>query len=130
MIKKRPVAHIGVAVSEVDKNAQWYQDILGFQIKAKFVGRTGHNVYFLEGANNAIYEMYQDDNLDPAVAGKIDHIAYDSQDIYADYQFCMDAGYDIVTNGVEEIPHFWEKGCKYFKIKSPAGEQVEFCQIL
>ncbi|MFI3200416.1 MAG: VOC family protein [Eubacteriales bacterium] len=72
MIKKRPVAHIGVAVSEVDKNAQWYQDILGFQIKAKFVGRTGHNVYFLEGANNAIYEMYQDDNLDPAVAGKID----------------------------------------------------------
>ena len=36
----------------------------------------------------------------------------------------------ITTNGIEGIPEFWEKGCRYFKIASPTGEQVEFCQVL
>ena len=62
--------------------------------------------------------------------GKIDHISYLSNDIEADYQYCVNAGYKICTDGIEGIPYFWEKGCKYFKILSPTGEQVEFCQVL
>jgi hypothetical protein len=37
-------------------------------------------------------------------------------------------GYTITTNGIEALPTFWDNGCRYFKILSPTGEQVEFSQ--
>lgn len=127
MIKGKPIDHIGVAVADVETNAKWYQDIMGFTVKGKFPGGNGHQVYFLQ-SGDTVYEMYQDDSLNPAVKGKIDHIAYRSDDIDADYEFCRKQGYQICTKGVEICPTFWEHGCRYFKILSPAGEQVEFCQ--
>ena len=39
-------------------------------------------------------------------------------------------GYEICTDGIQSIPSFWENGIKYFKIKSPTGEEIEFCHIL
>ena len=128
MIKDKKLDHIGLAVPDVEKNAKWYQDILGFTIKGKFESSLhGHHVYFLQ-SGDTVYEMFQSDNMNPAVVGKIDHIAYHSDDIEADYQYCVDQGYKITTNGVECCPTFWEHGCKYFKIESPCGEQIEFCQ--
>jgi len=129
MIKGRKLDHIGIAVPDVEKNAKWYQDTLGFTVKGKFPGDNGHDVYFLQNGTT-VYEMYQDDNLNPAVKGKIDHISFQSTDIQADYQYCVDQGYKISTRGVEGCPTFWAHGCRYFKIVSPAGEQVEFCQVL
>ena len=32
--------------------------------------------------------------------------------------------------GIQEMPEVWEKGVRFFKIMSPSGEPVEFCQIL
>lgn len=127
MIKNMKLDHIGLAVPDVEKNAQWYQDILGFTVKGKFVGGHGYNVYFLQNGST-VYEMYQSDNMDPAVIGKIDHIAYHSDDIEADYKFCREQGYKITTDGIECCPTFWEHGCRYFKIASPCGEQIEICQ--
>ena len=129
MIKNRTLDHIGLAVTDVETTAQWYQDILGFQIKGKFKSDSGSNVYFLDNGS-ITYEIYQDDSLDKIAQGKIDHISYLSTDIEADYKFCVDAGYSICTDGVEGIAQFWNNGCKYFKILSPTNEQVEFCQVL
>ena len=39
-------------------------------------------------------------------------------------------GYRFEEEGIQEIPTFWERGVRYFKILSPSGEAVEFCQIL
>lgn len=131
MIKNRPLDHIGLAVSDVEADAAWYQEILGLQVKGKFQDSKGKNVYFLSTADGSVtYEMYQDDSLPADAKGKIDHISYVSNDIEADYKFCVDAGYKICTNGVEGIASFWDNGCKYFKILTPTGEQVEFCQVL
>jgi lactoylglutathione lyase len=126
MIKNLPLDHIGLAVTDVEKNAQWYQEILGFTVKGKFPG-DNHPVYFLTNGT-VVYEMYQVDDLAPEVQGKIDHIAYTSSDIEADYDFCVKAGYKIVTKGIEICPTFWANGTRYFKIESPCGEQVEICQ--
>ncbi|WP_343210723.1 VOC family protein [Anaerolentibacter hominis] len=130
MIKGRKLDHIGLAVTDVETTAKWYQDVLGFTVKGKFVGGGGNNVYFLQNGDT-VYEMYQPGSgLIPEVQGKIDHISYVSDDIESDYKYCMDQGYEVCTNGIEEIPQFWEKGCRYFKILSPTKEQIEFCQIL
>ena len=131
MIKNRQLDHIGLAVTDVEADALWYQQVLGFKVKGKFPNPDGNNVYFLTTKDGSVtYEMYQDNSLPEDAKGKIDHISYLSNDIEADYQYCVDAGYKICTDGIEGISYFWENGCKYFKILSPTGEQVEFCQVL
>ena len=111
MIKNRPLDHIGLAVSDVEADAVWYQEVLGLSVKGKFQNPEGRNVYFLSTADGSVtYEMYQDDSLAAGAKGKIDHISYVSNDIEADYKFCVNAGYDICTDGIEGIPNFWKQG--------------------
>lgn len=129
MIKGRKLDHIGVACTDVEANAKWYQDVLGFEVIGKFKGSSGNNVYFLRSGTTT-YELYQPKELAPEVRGKVDHVAYVSDDIEKDYAFCVEQGYKISTDGIEAIPTRWENGCRYFKIVSPTGEQIEFSQIL
>ncbi|HIZ43606.1 MAG TPA: VOC family protein [Firmicutes bacterium] len=130
MIKNRKHGHIGLATNDVEKDAKWYEDVLGFEVIGDFKGNDGSPVKFLKN-RDIVYEMYQaNPPLGPEAAGKIDHYCFDSSDIEADYQYCVDQGYTITTDGIEEIPSFWENGVRYFKIASPTGEQLEFCQIL
>jgi len=37
--------------------------------------------------------------------------------------------YTVITDGIEELP-FWENGVKFFMIKGPNEERIEFCQKL
>lgn len=126
MIKNKKLDHIGIACPDVEADAKWYQDILGFKVKGKFPGDGGHNVYFLQ-SGSLVYEMYQVDNMNSDVIGKVDHIAYHSDNLEEDYDFCKKSGYKITTDGIECCPTFWEHGCYYFKIESSCGEQIEFC---
>ena len=45
------------------------------------------------------------------------------------YQKICNEKYTIITDGIEELP-FWENGVKYFMIKGPNEERIEFCQKL
>lgn len=123
--------HIGVACSDVEANVKWYKDVLGFQIRGRFIdGGSGHNVYFLVNPyDQTVYEMYQIDDLSAFAPGKVDHVAYTSLNLKKDYEECMNKGYKIVTKGIESCESFWGCGVDYFKIESPCGEQIEFCQI-
>ena len=78
MIKNRKMGHIGLATNDVEKDAQWYIDVLGFEVAGKFKGDDGTNVYFLKN-DDVMYEMFQANPLLPeAAAGKIDHYSFDS----------------------------------------------------
>lgn len=127
MIKGRRLQHIGVACTDVEAAVKWYQEELGFQVTGCFAAK--HNCYFIQGGG-AVYELYQVDGMDPALVGKVDHIAYDSYDVEADYDFCRKAGYSFTTDGIEELPQFFSHGYRYFKIRSATGEEVEFGQVL
>ncbi len=130
MLHNRPLDHIGIACTNAERDANWYMDVLGFTLKGKFrsAGRK-YYTYFVQNGST-VYEIYQRDDLDEKLQGKVDHIAYVSNDIEADYRFCVEAGYQICTDGIESIPDRWENGCRYFKIVSPTGEQIEFSQNL
>lgn len=128
MIKGRKLQHIGIACTDVEVAAVWYQEHLGFEVSGCFPG-SPYNCYFLKNGDT-VYEIYQDDNLDPAVQGKIDHVSFESNDVEADYEFCVKNGYEFATDGIEELPQFFDNGFRYFKIKSPTGEQIEFGQII
>lgn len=124
-IKGRDLDHIGLAVCDVEAAKDWYTATLGFTVIGTFDCGIGHNVYFIKNGST-VYELYQDDSLSPEARGKIDHIAYVSYDIEADYSFALEAGYTVTTNGIESIPSFWANGCRYFKIRSATGEEIEF----
>ena len=61
---------------------------------------------------------------------KLGHIGLATNDIEADYRYCCEQGYSFEAEGIQELPCVWEKGARYFKIMSPSGEAVEFCQVL
>ena len=128
MITHRPLGHIGLATDSIAQTVAWYIDVLGFELIGSFTTPAGEPVRFIQNGD-IIYEVFQP--LDPVAApGKIDHFSFDSKDIEADYAYCREMGYRFEEEGIQEIPTFWERGVRYFKILSPSGEAVEFCQIL
>ncbi|MBR7165381.1 MAG: VOC family protein [Clostridia bacterium] len=127
MIKNRKLDHLGMAVDNVEAAKDWYVSVLGGEVIGTFYCEGDPNAVYFVRVGEVVYEMYQEPV--PADArGKIDHVAYLSEDIEADYAFCVSKGYTITTNGIEALPTFWDNGCRYFKILSPTGEQVEFSQ--
>ena len=128
MIKNRKLGHIGLAVKDLQAAVQWYTQVLGFRLTGAFQTPDGVQARFLQNGD-LVYEIYPP--LEGVAApGKIDHICLESSDIEADYAYCVAQGYSFEEPGIQSIPTFWDKGIRYFKIMSPTGEAVEFCQIL
>ena len=128
MIKNRKMDHIGLGVNDLESAVKWYVDVLGFEVIGSFVTPTGVPAKFLK-SGDLVYEIFQPIG-GAAAPGKIDHFSFLSTDIEADYAYCVEQGYSFEAEGIQSIPTFWENGIKYFKIMSPTGEPVEFCQIL
>lgn len=124
-----PIDHIGLHCYDVEKNAKWYQEKMGFKVAGKFPGKGGRNVYFLENPSDGkMYEISQRDQLPGGVTTRVDHIAYRSENIEKDYEYCEEKGYRIVSDGIEFSPNFWEHGIRYFKLESECGEVIEVCK--
>lgn len=124
MLKGRTLDHIGIATNDVKGDVKFYLDVMGFRIIAQY-----GDCYFLQNGATTI-EIYQVNDLPADACGKVDHIAYVSGDIEKDYQFAVEAGYEVCTDGIEDIEQFWSNGIRYFKLRTPGGQQVEFNQIL
>ena len=130
MFEGRKLDHIGLQCVDSEKDATWYMEKLGFTLKGKFKSSRGEFYTWFVTNGQVTYEISQNTDLDPMLRGKVDHIALNSTDIEADYKACVDAGLTVCTKGIESIPSRWERGCRYFKVVSPTGEQVEINQDL
>ena len=128
MIRNRPFGHIGLGGSDIEAAVRWYMDVLGFELIGSFETPAGEPVRFLK-SGEVVYEIFQPAG-GVAAPGRIDHFCFESTDIEADYAYCLQQGYVFEAEGIQSIPTFWERGVRYFKIMSPTGEPVEFCQIL
>ena len=128
MIQNRKLGHIGLATNDIEATVSWYIKELGFKLIGDFKTADGIPIQFIQ-SGDIIYEVFQPHGGAPA-PGKIDHFCFESQDIEADYRYCCEQGYAFEAEGIQELPCVWEKGARYFKILSPTGEAVEFCQIL
>lgn len=128
MLKNRKMGHIGLGVNDLEATVQWYMDVLGFELIGSFVTPDGIPAKFLK-SGDLVYEIFQPIG-GVSAPGNIDHLCFESTDIEADYAYCVARGYSFETEGIQSIPTFWKNGIKYFKIMSPTGEPIEFCQIL
>ena len=128
MIKGRKLGHIGFGTNDIEATVKYYVDVLGFELIGDFKSPADEPIKFVK-SGDVVYEIYTPLGGEPN-PGKIDHICYESQDIEADYRYCVEQGYPMCTDGIQELPTVWEKGVRYFKLISPTGEPIEFCQVL
>ena len=127
--------HLGIPVTGLETSVDFYTRIGFNRILSAHVDETGGRVLvaFME-QQGVVIELYQvtekeREEIRSRRDGHIDHIAFDVADVEMAFQELQAAGFEMV----EEKPvflDFWDKGCKYFAIRGPDGEKLEFNQVL
>lgn len=121
------IAHVGLPTNDLEKTIAFYKS-LGFKvIMETFNEKAKEKVAFLQIKNYCIetFENHQAVMTD----GAYQHVALDVEDIEYVYREISKNGYQVITDGIEKLP-FWENGVKFFMIKGPNEERIEFCQKL
>lgn len=119
------VQHIGLPTNDMEKTIAFYTG-LGFRI-AHEADDNGVRVVFLRQKNLTI-ETYENGQA-VGRPGAVDHIALDVTDVDSAFKQVKAAGYDVVDPQVRFLP-FWEKGVRFFNVKGPNAETIEFSQML
>ena len=61
--------------------------------------------------------------------GHVDHFAIDVSDVDLAFDTLKKAGFEILEATPTFLP-FWKNGTRFFNVKGPSGETIEFNQIL
>lgn len=118
--------HLGMPTTCYDKTVEFYKG-LGFTEEFFLVCEDGGRIIFLK-LKGLMMEIYESSSS-PGVAGAVDHIAIDVNDIEAVFAQIKSEGYTLLDDHICSMP-FWANGEKYFTIQGPNGEKIEFVQIL
>ncbi len=119
--------HIGIPTNDMKKTVAFYQT-LGFQVALQTVNEAAdERVTFLR-MGYIVLEVYE--NKKAAMAsGALDHIAFNVTDIEAVFQLAKEQGFPMLDAEIQFLP-FWEQGVRFFTVKGPNEEKVEFSQYL
>ena len=131
------IQHLGIPVTNLETSVGFYTR-LGFKrILASHVEVPEEDdrivVAFME-QKDIVIELYQvtlraRKELVTRKDGHVDHIAFDVADVDKAFSELKEANLDIIEDKPVRLD-FWEKGCKYFTVRGPDGEKLEFNQIL
>ena len=132
----RGIQHLGLPVTNLERSRAFYISF-GFEEKMRTdLPREGEpvRVAMLEKSGFTI-ELYQlpgaeCDEIRARQDGHIDHIALDVLDIESAYAEIKAAGFEILEADAPVFLPFWERGVKFFTVRGPDGEKVEFNQVL
>lgn len=125
-MKVTGLQHIGLPVVDSDTTVRFYKS-LGFSVVYDTMNGDEHVVFLRNG--NVVIETYQNGNA-CLRTGAWDHVCLDVDDIEAAWKYVVeDLGHDSLEGKISFLP-FWTNGVRYFTIKGPNGEKVEFGQIL
>lgn len=125
--------HIGIPALNLDASIQFYESI-GFElvhrkdiihnetpVKAAFVS--------LHALVIELYELRGEDlrEIEGRNDGYIDHFAINTTDVMTLHQFFMSNNYEVLDSEIQFID-FFDQGVKFFRIKGPNREVIEFNQ--
>ena len=134
-LKINRLQHIGLPIADIEISQTFYKR-LGFQnvMHSTFMHQGSEGKVAMMKREEIIIELYQ--MPEPELSsvkqrkdGRIDHIAFDVDDIDETFALLKKEGFSIIEDRPIYL-NFWENGCKYFYILGPDGERLEFCQIL
>lgn len=128
--------HIGIPVTNLDRSKAFYAQ-LGFEqvMRTDLPGASeGIQVAMMrhEKLTLELYQLEQEERqaISRRTDGHIDHIALDVMDIERAYLEVCAAGLEVLEDPAPVYLPFWEHGVRYFTVRGPDGEKVEFNQIL
>jgi len=122
------VQHIGIPTNDMNATMDFYQR-LGFTLAFETVIKEENCRVCFFKLDNLCIETYENHQA-VMRPGAIDHIAIDTTDINAAFEFAKNGGFKMLDTEIKSIPSFWANGVKFFKIEGPNLEIIEFCQIL
>jgi catechol 2,3-dioxygenase-like lactoylglutathione lyase family enzyme len=131
------IQHLGIPVTDLETSVNFYSRLGFTRIFAAQVEVPEENdrelVAFME-QKGIVIELYQVTararmELRTRKDGHVDHIAFDVADVEKAFSDLKEANYEMVQDKPVFLD-FWERGCKYFAIRGPDGEKLEFNQIL
>lgn len=127
--------HLGVPVTNLNRSVSFYSK-LGFkQVMSAQVPKNDDVIHVaMMKHKTIIIELYQltGDELKELRSrsdGHIDHIAFDVSDVDKAFAELKAAEFETIEDAPVFL-NFWNRGCKYFGIRGPDGEKLEFNQIL
>jgi catechol 2,3-dioxygenase-like lactoylglutathione lyase family enzyme len=131
----RGLQHLGIPVTNLERSVGFYSSLGFIRIHSAYVDETGGRVLvaFME-QGGVIIELYQvtepeREKIRARSDGHIDHIAFDVENVEEAFQELLSAGFEMVEKEPVFL-NFWKNGCKYFAVRGPYGEKLEFNQIL
>lgn len=135
MVKVKGLQHIGILVPDVEASAKWYIEKSGFIKKAEFMASGSRVIFVYSPASGVLCELIQRPEGSAEAeeiqksGGRVDHIAYEVEDVDKELEEAEKCGMDIIE-GVVQVPEFWDNGFEYFLVHSAGGEKVEYCRVL
>ncbi|MDD3921871.1 MAG: VOC family protein [Eubacteriales bacterium] len=117
------IQHIGIPTASVADTAAFYES-LGF---ARQWENADGSVLFLQ-LGSCVIETYQYD-APAGIAGAIDHIALNVQDIERVFFLAKELGLPMLDEQINTLP-FFKHGVRFFTVQGVNGEKVEFNQII
>ncbi len=127
--------HLGLPVTNIERSEAFYSQ-LGFKtvMKTDLPADSDAVKVIMMELKGFVLELYQLVGNELAevrgrVDGHIDHLALDVQDIERAFEDMRASGLTILEDAPVFLP-FWDKGVKYFNVRGPDGERVEFNQII
>nr|WP_263325052.1 VOC family protein [Neobacillus sp. Marseille-Q6967] len=123
----KKIDHVGIMVKDIDRSIQFYQDIVGMELKDKLQHTNGVIVLaFLgfNGSDETDLELIQGYNDNLPEEGKVHHIALTVDDIEEEFDRIKSLDVVLIDNEITTLPN----GYRYFFFHGPEGEWIEFFQ--
>ena len=117
------IDHINLTVPNIEEAISYYTSKLNFTLRDRYEKNGLQFIFLTDG--NTVYEIMENPNLREAY---IDHIAYVSEDIEADYNYYKQLDSSLLLGPIGYVDFLFEEGVYYFFIKGVCGEKIEFCQ--
>ncbi len=128
--------HLGIPVTNLERSKAFYMQ-LGFTeaMRTDIQPKTEVIRVAMMQHENFTIELYQSGQeklreIAGRSDGHIDHVALNVLDIEQAYAEIKAAGLEILEDDAPVFLPFWKQGVKYFTVRGPDGEKVEFNQIL
>jgi len=126
-------AHLGIPVTDLKKSRDFYSQF-GFKeiMYAEIPSGDEMTKVSMMEKNGFVIELYQKfgeilKEISTRKDGHIDHIALDVIDIDKAFKELKEAGLEILEDAPVFLD-FWDNGVRYFNIRGPNGEKIEFSE--
>jgi lactoylglutathione lyase len=128
--------HVGIPVTDLDRSKAFYTQLGFVEVMRTDLPRASGAIRVAmlrhEELTLELYQLGPEEGqaISERTDGHIDHLALDVMDIEQAYVEIRAAGMEVLEDAAPVYLPFWEHGVKYFTIRGPDGEKIEFNQIL